>query len=298
MIRWREFAAAILPIGVFSMAYGLKRLAATFYVLAVLLPVAAAAAEIETAKMTWIEIRDAIAADKTTIVIPTGGTEQNGPHMVTGKHNAIVAVSARRVAEELGNALVAPVLNYTPEGDIASREGHMAFAGTLSIRPEIYEGVLEDIARSFQVAGFRAIVFLGDSGPNQAPQDRVADKLSGEWQGNGSIVINAKDYYATPRALEYLTSKGLSAEAIGVHAGVRDTSELMAVDPDGVRLDKRAAGGEGANGDARLATAELGKTLLDIRIAAAIAQIRARRQTPPAKQEEGWTGWFSKPSGK
>ena len=40
--------------------------------------------------LTWVEVRDAIAAGKTTVIIPTGGTEQNGPRMALGKHNYLV----------------------------------------------------------------------------------------------------------------------------------------------------------------------------------------------------------------
>jgi hypothetical protein len=61
-------------------------------------------------ELTWIEVRDAVAAGKTTVVVPTGGTEQNGPHMVLGKHNYLVGYKAGEIAGRLGNALVAPVI--------------------------------------------------------------------------------------------------------------------------------------------------------------------------------------------
>ena len=65
--------------------------------------------------MTWVEVRDAIKAGKTTVIIPTGGTEQNGPHMVLGKHNYLVKYKAGETAKRLGNALVAPVVAYVPK---------------------------------------------------------------------------------------------------------------------------------------------------------------------------------------
>ena len=61
-------------------------------------------------ELTSPELRDAIRAGKTTVIIPSGGVEQNGPHMVLGKHNIIVRYAAERIARKLGNALVAPVL--------------------------------------------------------------------------------------------------------------------------------------------------------------------------------------------
>jgi len=68
-------------------------------------------------ELTWPEVRDAIQAGKTTVLIATGGTEQNGPHMVLGKHNFIVKHTAEQIARRLGDALVAPVVAYVPEGN-------------------------------------------------------------------------------------------------------------------------------------------------------------------------------------
>ena len=87
-------------------------------------------------ELTWVELRDAVAAGKTTAIVPTGGTEQNGPHMVLGKHNFLVKHKAGEIAKRLGNAIVAPVLAYVPEGDIPGPKpaaGHMRFPGTITI---------------------------------------------------------------------------------------------------------------------------------------------------------------------
>ncbi|PPC86382.1 MAG: creatininase [Hyphomicrobium sp.] len=235
------------------------------------------AAEIETARMTWPEIRDAVASGKTTILIPSGGTEQNGPHMVTGKHNVIVAETARRIASELGDALVAPVIAYTPEGNISSREGHMAYPGTISISPATFVGILEGAARSFKAHSFKTIVFLGDSGPNQAPQTRVATALQKEWAGEGVQVISANSYYANNGQVDMLKAAGETNASIGHHAGMRDTSELLAIDPAGIRSDKLAVDRDGMSGDSRRASAEWGARLLALKVKAAVAEIRAAK---------------------
>ena len=111
--------------------------------------------------LTWIEVRDAIAAGKTTVIIPTGGTEQNGPHMVLGKHNFLVKYKAGEVAKRLGNALVAPVMAYVPEGNIDPPTGHMRFAGTITTPDEVFAKVLEYAARSLKQHGFRVGRGLG-----------------------------------------------------------------------------------------------------------------------------------------
>jgi hypothetical protein len=78
--------------------------------------------------LTWTELRDQIHAGKITIIIPIGGTEQSGPDVALGKHNARVKVLSQRIAEGLGNALVAPVIAYVPEGGYAPPTSHMRFA--------------------------------------------------------------------------------------------------------------------------------------------------------------------------
>ncbi|MEQ1652183.1 MAG: creatininase family protein [Hyphomicrobium sp.] len=238
------------------------------------------AAEVETERMTWVEIRDAVAAGKTTIIIPTGGTEQNGPHMITGKHNFVVRETARRIAVKLGNALVAPVLAYVPEGDITKRDGHMAYPGTVSVPPDVFEKVLEATAKSFAVHGFKRIVFLGDSGPNQAPQQAVAADLSKRWAADGVRVINADSYYAGNGGLEWLRAEGESDAVIGTHAAVRDTSELLAVFPEGIRSELNAADKDGVVGDPRRASAVRGEKLLALKVDAAIKDIEAATQAP------------------
>ncbi len=258
-----------------------------------LLALPAAAAPVETERMTWTEIRDAVAAGKTTIIIPTGGTEQNGPHMVTGKHNFIVAETARRIATKLGDALVAPVLAYVPEGNAITREGHMAYPGTISIPSSVFVKVLKGAAESFKVHGFKTIVFLGDSGPNQEPQHQVASDLNRAWAGEGIRVLNTASYYAENGQVAHLKAEGESEAAIGQHASIRDTSELMAVFPEGVRPDKLAADADGVVGDPRRASAERGQKLLDLKVEAAIRDIRAVNENPPgASAAVDDASWF------
>src|SRR5437764_14616055 len=94
---------------------------------------APAPASVLVDELTWTELRDAIKGGKTTVIVPIGGTEQNGPHMVLGKHNARVRELSRRIAGALGNALVAPVMAYVPEGSIEPPTAHMKFPGTITV---------------------------------------------------------------------------------------------------------------------------------------------------------------------
>ena len=237
---------------------------------------------VEIEHMTWIEVRDRVAAGTTTIIIPTGGTEQNGAHMILGKHNVIVAETARRIARELGDALVAPVLAYVPEGSIDDKGGHMAYAGTISVPDDVFAAVLQAAASSFKAHGFKTIVLLGDSGPNQGPQQALAEKLTLAWQDSGVQVINAGKYYAANGGEAMLIAEGETAATIGTHAGIRDTSELMAIDPAGVKLNGAKRDSDGAKGDPARASAERGARLLQLKIKTAVEEIRAARAATSA----------------
>ncbi|MDD5265868.1 MAG: creatininase family protein [Methylococcales bacterium] len=231
--------------------------------------------------MTWQEVRDAIRNGSTTVLVPTGGTEQNGPHVILGKHNYIVKYTAGKIAETLGKTLVAPVISYVPEGTIAPADGHMRFAGTLSIPEAEFEAVLESAARSLKQHGFKTIAFIGDSGGNQEAQKRVAERLTRLWQNEGVRVLHINDYYEHNSQQAYLLNNSYSELQIGKHAGIRDTSELMAVLPSGIRAGFKVdhSGSDflstGADGDASKASLLLGNILLNLKIEAAVKQIRA-----------------------
>ncbi len=229
-------------------------------------------------RLTWEEVRDAIAAGKTTVIVPTGGTEQNGPHMAIGKHNIRVAANAEAIARRLGNALVAPVLAYVPEGTITPPSGHMRFAGTISLPDRIFREVLEYAARSLKQHGFTDIVFIGDSGPNQPGQTAVAAMLNAEWAGSNVRVHAIESYYrGDPEGdVAEMMKRGIRKEEIGNHADVSDTSRLMAIDPSMVRVSKLAAGDgkNGVQGDPRHSSADLGRVLNERTVSRTVELIR------------------------
>ena len=132
-------------------------------------------------ELTWMEIRDAMAAGSTAAIIPTGGIEQNGPYLATGKHNYVLQGACEGIARKLGNALCTPILKLVPEGNIEEPSGHMRYPGTLSLRQETFEMVLDDIASSLKAHGFEHIIFIGDSGGNQSGMEATAKALNERW---------------------------------------------------------------------------------------------------------------------
>ena len=226
-------------------------------------------------ELTWTELRDLIGSGKTTIIIPIGGTEQNGPQMALGKHNFRVRYLSEKIARAVGNALVAPVIAYVPEGTIDPPTGHMGFPGTITIPEEAFDKTLEYAARSFKHAGFRDIVFLGDHGGYQKDERVVADRLDKEWAATPVRAHAIEEYYRVSESGfgQLLKSKGYSEEEIGVHAGLADTSLTLAVDPHLVRTD-RLQPGDGVRGDPRRSSAELGQLGVDLIVARTVDAIR------------------------
>jgi creatinine amidohydrolase len=237
---------------------------------------------IEVADMTWVEVRSAIARGYTTVIVPSGGIEQNGPHMILGKHDLIVRYAAERIAAQLGKTLVTPVIPFVPEGGYDPPQGHLRFPGTIGLSEQAFAGVLDGIARSLKAGGFKTICFIADHGGSLKPQAEVAARLSKEWAQQGVRVIDVSEYHADEAQTEFLKREGETPASIGQHAGITDTSELMAVHPQGVDLGRFADApftleSNGASGDPMRASAERGRALIDIRIRAAVRQIKAQR---------------------
>ena len=232
--------------------------------------------------LTWTELRDQVAAGKTTIIIPIGGTEQSGPYVAVGKHNARAAWLSQRIAEQLGNALVAPVVAYVPEGGYAPPTSHMRFPGTITIPDAVFEQMLVSAANSFAVHGFRNIVFLGDHGGYQNDLKRVAAELNKSWAHTRARAFVPLAYYAASSTgyAQILRQHGFRDDEIGTHAGLADTSLQLAVAPQMVRLDQlRHAAKPGAadgvyGGDPRRSTAQLGKLGTDAIVSRTVAAIR------------------------
>ena len=238
---------------------------------------AGAAPSVHIEDLAWPEVGNAIAAGASTAIYFAGSTEQNGPHMATGKHNFIARHVAGRIAERLGNALVYPIMPFAPTGDAVKKTGHMRFPGSVSVSEETFAALARDVAMSARAAGFRHVVLMGDHGGGQRVLEQVAGELDRQWAVEGTRVYYVAEVYygSEKKAGEYLAAKGLPA---GGHAGVLDTSELMFVDRDGkwVRGDKLAPGGDhsGVDGDPRQASAEMGGIFIEFKIDSAVARIR------------------------
>jgi creatinine amidohydrolase len=212
-------------------------------------------------ELTFIEIRDAISRGTTTIIVGTGGVEQNGPYVVGGKHNFVLQTVLPPIARAIAPALIAPIVKFVPEGDIEpTPTGHMAYAGTIGVEAETFEALLTDICRSYKAHGFLDIVLLGDSGGNQTGMERVANALNQRWSGERARVHYLREYYYEDQwSWNYLKSLGITQIdrtpppgqsqdrpadwRNGIHDDIYYEAQIAVHDPKLIRMEQRIKAG-------------------------------------------------------
>ena len=229
--------------------------------------------------LTWMEVRDAQRDGKTTAIVSSGGMEQNGPYLTTGKHNVILKGACELMARDLGNALCAPILPFVPEGSIDPPSGHMLYPGTISLRQATFEAVVDDIASSLLATGFEHVVLIGDSGGNQRGMANAAAAINARLEAKRAHFI--PEFYEFEALLNYVANDLGVEEPIneGLHDNYAVTAMMMAVDPASVRLDQRVAAGKATINGADIThaeeTAAIGWKAHQFRVDAAVAAIRA-----------------------
>jgi len=236
-------------------------------------------------ELTWMEVRDALKAGKTTVLIPTGGVEQNGPYLATGKHNYVLRATTEAIARKLGNTLVAPIVAFVPEGDIDPPTSHMKYPGTISLTEETYERLLTDICASFKTHGFEHIVMIGDSGGNQTGMKNVAAALNAKWAGSKTRAYFIPEYYDYSGVKKWLEKEGIKEKQEGWHDDFAITATMMTVDPTTVRMKQRIAADKFRINGIELApaekTIEWGKKIVNFRAEATVQAIKKAMATKP-----------------
>jgi creatinine amidohydrolase/Fe(II)-dependent formamide hydrolase-like protein len=230
------------------------------------------------ADMTWMEVRDAMKAGKDTVLIASGGVEQNGPYLVADKHQVVLRATTDAIARKLGNALVAPLVNLVPEGDIDPPTEHMKYPSTVSVSEDTYRRLLTDICSCYRTHGFKHIVMIADSGGNQAGMKAVAEHLTAKWKDGKSRVYYIPEYYNYGDVKKWLEDQGVKQTDEGLHDDFAITAIMMTGDPSSVRMKQRVAAGKFKINGIDLApadkTIEWGKKVVDFRADVAVKAIR------------------------
>ena len=243
-----------------------------------------------------MEVRDAIKAGKTTVIIATGGVEQNGPYVAGGKHNFVLEVVLPYIARAMGNTLIAPIVKFVPEGAIEpTPTGHMLYPGTISLEESTFRALLTDICRSYKTHGFKDIVLLGDSGGNQAGMKAVAEALNEKWKGEAARVHFLPEYYSEDMwSYKFLRSKEIvqfdktpppgekpdrpAHTRNGIHDDVYYEAQIAVKDPKLIRAAEREKAGtlslHGVNLAPISKTIALGRELAEYRAGITAAAFR------------------------
>lgn len=223
--------------------------------------------EIFMERMTWEEIREAIERGKRRVVVMVGAMEQHGPHLPIGTDTYLGYALGELVARELGDALVAPVIN------LGYSVGHMCFPGTVSITPETLAAVVRDVCRALAQHGFEEVVLFASHGGNHRILGQVLAELQAELADKVSIQASTSMDAWARWYREYSLSQGRDPARVGVHAGQGETSMMLAARPELVHMDRAV---EGFLGD---------------------ASIRWRSQVPPPMNTMSPTGILGDPRG-
>ena len=230
--------------------------------------------------MTWMDVRDAVKAGKTTVIISTGGIEPNGPWLALGKHNFVLRTNCDAIARKLGNALCAPIVPFVPEGSIEPRSSHMLTVGTISLEEATFEALLTDIARSYRMHGFETIILIGDSGGNQEGMKAVAEKLNAQWNAKPAVV-HIPEYYAYNTVAKLLVDLGVTtadAKTDNLHDDPGIALNMFMTDPNSIRWQQRVKAGKATIDGVSLAdkakNLELGRKIVDMRATNTVAAIK------------------------
>ncbi len=156
--------------------------------------------------LTMLEVRDLIKAGKTTALVLTGGIEENGPYLTTGKHNNVLKATGESIARALGNALVAPIVTLEPGNPMRPNIS----PGTIVLSQATFQAVLTDMANSLRSQGFKDVVMVGDSGGNAKGMQAAATSLNAEWKGQGYV-------HFIPEYYNYADVEKFEEEKLGIH---------------------------------------------------------------------------------
>jgi creatinine amidohydrolase len=221
-------------------------------------------------EMTWMDVRDALKAGKTTVIIGTGGMEPNGPWLALGKHNYVLRANCDAIARKLGDALCAPIVPFVPEGRHEPPSGHMTSPGTISLTEETFAALLGDIVLSYKAHGFKNIIMIGDSGGNPRGMNAVAAKYTELWKGE-PFVAHVPEHYTYGVVEKEMASRGLIKEGAsdGLHDDPIITLNMFMADPKSVRFDERVKAGKASINGVSIANRkknlELGRAIVEFR---------------------------------
>jgi creatinine amidohydrolase len=186
--------------------------------------------EVFIERMTWPEIKAALDGGKRTAIVVAASTEQHGPHLPEATDALLGEAIADRLARQLGDALVAPIIRP------GCSDHHMAFPGTITIEPDVLISLLDAYVTSLRRHGFRRFVVLASHGGNFP--------TLAEWEKRNSRpgIIVIHDFKGFAGAMLSPLPRFGRHDTTTPHADLTETSEMLHAYPAMVREDKIATG--------------------------------------------------------
>jgi len=187
--------------------------------------------KVRISEMSWVDVQKALDRGFRTVVFAVGSNEQHGPHLPTCTDSLIGDVLANEVTLRLGKALQAPTIN------VGCSEHHMAFPGTIDLKPETLKNLIRDYCVSLAKQGFKNIVILPSHGGNFNVVREATDELNRSLEG--TKVVSYTDLKGLLGFLTEFSSKyGITAGESGAHAGESETSMVLAIRKDLVDMEQ------------------------------------------------------------
>lgn len=185
-------------------------------------------------EMTWPSVKEAIKSGYKTVIFSVASTEQHGPHLPLGTDSFGGDYYALKVAEKMGETLVAPTVRF------GCSKHHMGFPGTIAISTEILIGLIQDICISLDHHGFENIVIISSHGNNHGPVIAAAQEVA--TKVNATIIALAYPNQSTNKMGLVHKKFGITAKEAGYHAGASETAFVMVYKPHLVVKDKLQRG--------------------------------------------------------
>ncbi|MGP3533867.1 creatininase family protein [Microbacterium sp. RD1] len=189
--------------------------------------------------LAWPDVRLAITAGRRSALIAVGAIEQHGPHLPLATDTLIASETARRVAERMPGVLLGPTL------PVGVSTHHASFPGTLSLPERVFQDQVSACVASLGAHGIERVFVLSGHGGNFGPLARLETESGGRI--GGATFVPFADLDAFVGVFHSVSAQdGISAPDSGAHAGEWETSIMLALHPELVRMERAEVGFLGA----------------------------------------------------